>query len=168
MAGLMALALCAAAARGDRVLVTAEDGGRCPAVDDEPVHAGDDVARRARAAVRGRRAWVFATPTEHGHLSVVGEHGPGEVGPVQSFAVRVAGLAINAELPVIVPGPADGSLGETALVGVPLPFADGRIGALVVAGRRSVLAQSPAAFKDLFALAGEAVVAADARVAVSI
>lgn len=111
-------------------------------------HPGEDddaVAHRARVAVRGRAAWVYASPSAHGRLRWTGADGHG-TNAGESLAVRVAGLAINGELAVVVPAPGG------AVAAVPVPFGDGRIGALVVAcGRWGAVA--PRALETLGALA---------------
>jgi hypothetical protein len=127
---VLTVALCLAAARGDRA--EAAGGGQEPSVPrPEDVPEETTTARRAREALRGRTAWTFASPAAHARLRMAERHGHDQAPDVEALALRTAGLAINGALPVIVPAPADGTT-----VAVPIPFADGRLGALVVTTSR--------------------------------
>jgi hypothetical protein len=135
---VLTLALCLAAARGDRAEAAAAAGGggrgQEPAVPPPPRPSAlepETTAARARSALRGRTAWTFASPAAHARLRMAERHGHDQVPDVEALALRTAGLAINGGLPVIVPSPADGTT-----IAVPIPFADGRLGALVVTTSR--------------------------------
>ncbi|HEY6760500.1 MAG TPA: hypothetical protein VI318_13460 [Baekduia sp.] len=101
-------------------------------------HADVAAARAARDATDGRHAWVFASAAPHARLRLTGRDADADddraAPEAEGLALRTAGVAINAELPVAVLGAADGPLADAAFIGVPLPFIDGRVGALVVAG----------------------------------
>jgi hypothetical protein len=100
------------------------------------------MARAARDMARGRRAWQFTSTSPHARLQLADAHGEGTPPEAEALALRVAGLAINADLPVIVLGPAGGPLADAAFVAVPVPFRDWRIGALVVAGGHGLAART--------------------------
>jgi hypothetical protein len=128
------IALCAAAGRADvmaadRIL---DERSSRPGAEDGLVD--DRTALDARKALRGRRAWVFSSAPTPAGLRLTGRGGPTLPPSGEALALRVAGMAINADAPIIVPGRAGGPLEGTALVGVAVPFEDGRTGALVVAG----------------------------------
>jgi hypothetical protein len=89
---------------------------------------GDLFARQARTAVRARHSWVYASPSAHAALSLTGACGPDASDEADGAPLRAAGMAVNGDQPVVLP------LVERTLVAVPVPFADGRIGAIVVAG----------------------------------
>jgi hypothetical protein len=131
---LATVALCVAAGRAD-AMTTADQ------VDERSIREGAEVglvddrtALDARKALRGRRAWVFSSSPTHAGLRLTGRGGATLPPSGEALALRVAGMAINADVPIIVPGQTGGSLEGTALVGVAVPFEDGRTGALVVAG----------------------------------
>jgi hypothetical protein len=85
-------------------------------------------ARAARTALRGRRAWVYASPTAHARLQETGTCGPVGEADDPGAPLLAAGMAVNDDGPVVVP------LGAETFVAVPVPFADGRPGAIVVSG----------------------------------
>jgi hypothetical protein len=132
---LVTVALCVTAGRADATATVPEgvDGRSSQAAADMPL-IDDHTAFDARKALRGRRAWVFSAPSAHTGLRLSGRGGTALPPRGEALALRVAAMAISADVPVIVPGLAGGSLEGTALIGVAVPFADGRRGALVVAG----------------------------------
>lgn len=131
---LATLALCAAAGRADAMAADRQVDERSSAVAVEAGLVDDRTALDARKALRGRRAWVFSSPPSQVGLRLTGRGGVALPPAGEALALRVAGMAINADVPIIVPGKAGGPLDDTALVGVSVPFEDGRTGALVVAG----------------------------------
>ena len=131
---LATLALCAAAGRADAMAVDRQMDERSSRAAAEEVLVDDRTALDARKALRGRRAWVFSSSPAHTGLRLTGRGGPTLPPSGEGLALRVAGMAINADVPIIVPAEANGPLDGAALVGVSVPFEDGRTGALVVAG----------------------------------
>jgi hypothetical protein len=131
---LATLALCAAAGRADVMATDLHVDERLRHVAAEEGLVDDRTALDARKALRGRRAWVFSSSSSHAGLRLTGRGGVALPPSGEGLALRVAGMAINADVPIIVPGKAGGPLEGTALVGVSVPFEDGRTGALVVAG----------------------------------
>jgi hypothetical protein len=131
---LATLALCAAAGRADAMATDLHVDERSRHVAAEEGLVDDRTALDARKALRGRRAWVFSSSPAHAGLRLTGRGGAALQPSGEGLALRVAGMAINADVPIIVPGKAGGPLEGTALVGVSVPFEDGRTGALVVAG----------------------------------
>jgi hypothetical protein len=107
-------------------------------VEGHASRADEGVARAARDMTRGRRAWVFASPAPHARLRLTGAHGTGVPAQAEELALRVAGVAINAGLPVVVLPDAAGPLADAAFYGVPVPFDDGRVGALVVVAGQAI------------------------------
>ena len=101
----------------------------------------DRTALDARKALRGRRAWVFSSSPTQAGLRLTGRGGATLPPSGEALALRVAGMAINADVPIIVPSKAGGPLDGMALVGVAVPFEDGRTGALVVAGAPGMAAR---------------------------
>jgi hypothetical protein len=127
---LVMAALCSVAGRADAMAAART-------VDERISEAGladDRTACDARTALRGRRAWVFSSASAHAGLRLTGHGGTALPSCGEALALRVAGMAINADVPIIVPCHEGGPLEGTALVGVSVPFEDGRTGALVVAG----------------------------------
>jgi hypothetical protein len=100
------------------------------------------MARVVRDMACGRRAWVFASPAPHARLRLTDADGTQVPHEAEGLALRVAGMAINIELPVIVLGGAGGPLADAAFLGVHVPFSDGRLGALVVAGGHGLAART--------------------------
>ncbi len=131
---LATLALCAAAGRADAMAADRPVDERSRRLAAEEGLVDDRTALDARKALRGRRAWVFSSSPSRVGLRLTGRGGVALPPSGEALALRVAGMAINADVPVIVPGTAGGPLEGTALVGVSVPFEDGRTGALVVAG----------------------------------
>jgi hypothetical protein len=131
---LVMVALCAAAGRADAMAAARTVDERMSEAGAQAALADDHTACDARTALRGRRAWVFSSTSAHAGLRLTGCGGKVLPARGEVLALRVAGMAINADVPVIVPSHEGGPLEGTALVGVSVPFADGRIGALVVAG----------------------------------
>ena len=134
---LATLALCAAAGRADAMAVDVradERLSRAAAAAADKGLVDDRTALDARRALRGRRAWVFSSAPTHAGLRLTGQGGATLPPSGEALALRVAGMAIHADVPIIVPGKPGGLLDDTALVGVSVPFQDGRAGALVVAG----------------------------------
>jgi hypothetical protein len=131
---LATIALCVAAGRADAMAADrhADERTSRPAAEEGLVD--DRTALDARKALRGRRAWVFSSSATHAGLRLTGRGGAVLPPSGEALALRVAGMAIHADVPIIVPGKAGGPLDDTALVGVSVPFEDGRSGALVVAG----------------------------------
>jgi hypothetical protein len=129
------VALCLAAGRADAMAAVSEGvDERSSRATTEASLVDDHTAFDARQALRGRRAWVFSAPSVHAGLRLTGRGGAALQPRGEALALRVAAMAISADVPVIVPGLANGPLEGTALIGVAVPFADGRRGALVVAG----------------------------------
>ncbi|WP_445149624.1 hypothetical protein [Baekduia sp. Peel2402] len=133
---LLVMALCASASRAD-----AEAAGhrtRLGAGDDDrrATAAGPDdrAARHLRTALRARTGWVFSASDARGPLVATGRGGAVVPPAGEALALRAARLAVLNDVPIIVPVAPGGPLGEAVLVGVAVPFADGRTGALVVAG----------------------------------
>jgi hypothetical protein len=139
---LATLALCAAAGRADAMSAVGpvDERSKLPAAQEGLVD--DRTALDARKALRGRRAWVFSSSPTHTGLRLTGRGGVTLPPTGEALALRVAGMAIHADVPIIVPGKAGGPLQDTALVGVSVPFQDGRTGALVVAGGPSMASRS--------------------------
>jgi hypothetical protein len=131
---LATLALCAAAGRADAMAADRNVDKRSSRAGVEEGLVDDRTALDARKALRGRRAWVFSSSPAHAGLRLTGRGGATLPPSGEAMALRVAGMAINADVPIIVPSRAGGPLDGTALVGVSVPFEDGRTGALVVAG----------------------------------
>ncbi len=131
---LVVAALCTAAGRADAMAAAQRVDERCSEAGVQGALADDHTACDARTALRGRRAWVFSSSTPHAGLRLTGHGGTALPPRGEALALRVAGMAINADVPIIVPSHEGGPLEGTALVGVSVPFEDGRIGALVVAG----------------------------------
>jgi hypothetical protein len=131
---LATLALCAAAGRADAMAADGPVDERSRPLAAEDGLVDDRTALDARKALRGRRAWVFSSSPPHAGLRLTGRGGTALPPTGEALALRVAGMAINADVPIIVPAKAGGPLDGTALVGVSVPFEDGRTGALVVAG----------------------------------
>ncbi len=132
---LAVLALCAAAGRADAATIDLRMDERMSRVAAaEECLVDDRTALDARNALRGRRAWVFSSSPARTGLRLTGRGGAMLPPSGEALALRVAGMAIHADVPIIVPGKAGGPLADTALVGVSVPFQDGRTGALVVAG----------------------------------
>lgn len=131
---MMMVALCTAAGRADAMAATRSMDERTSRAAAEAGLVDDGTALDARRALRGRRAWVFSSPATHAGLRLTGRGGAALPTSGEALALRVAGMAINADVPIIVPGLAGGPLEGMALVGVSVPFEDGRSGALVVAG----------------------------------
>jgi hypothetical protein len=140
---LTTLALCAAAGRADAAAREQAGGVVERPLRHDALPAGPDdlTARQIRTTLRGRSAWVFSSPAAHARLGLTGRAGVAVPPAGEALALRVAGLAINGEVPVIVPAAASGPLGDTVLIGVAVPFADGRAGALVVAGGSGMAAR---------------------------
>ncbi|WCB94652.1 hypothetical protein DSM104299_03390 [Baekduia alba] len=103
------------------------------------------MARAARDATGAQRAWVFASVAPHARLRLTGSDGGAVPEAADALALRTAGVAINAELAVVVLGEAPGPLADAAFLGVPVPFVDGRMGALVVIGGQPLVAGRAAA-----------------------
>jgi hypothetical protein len=135
------VALCAAAGRADALAGIKDVDERSLPAAAEGDLADDRTALDARRALRGRRAWVYSSSTTHAGLRLTGRGGSALPSPGEALALRVAGMAINADVPIIVPGQAGGPLEGMALVGVSVPFEDGRTGALVVAGGAGMAAR---------------------------
>ncbi len=138
---LATVALCAAAGRADAMATahhvderTSRDGVEEGLVDDR-------TALDARKALRGRRAWVYSSSPAQAGLRLTGRGGATLPPSGEALALRVAGMAINADVPIIVPSQTGGPLDGMALVGVAVPFEDGRTGALVVAGAPGMAAR---------------------------
>jgi hypothetical protein len=131
---LATLALCAAAGRADAMATDLRVDERSSRLAAEDGLVDDRTALDARKALRGRRAWVFSSSPSHVGLRLTGRGGVTLPPTGEALALRVAGMAINADVPIIVPAKAGGPLDGMALVGVSVPFEDGRTGALVVAG----------------------------------
>ncbi len=132
---LATLALCAAAGRADAKAVELRVDERLSRAAAAGKGLVDDrTALDARKALRGRCAWVFSSSPTHAGLRLTGHGGVTLPPSDEALALRVAGMAIHADVPIIVPGKPGGLLDDTALVGVSVPFQDGRTGALVVAG----------------------------------
>jgi hypothetical protein len=131
---LATLALCAAAGRADAMSSVRPVDERSSRPVEQEGLVDDRTALDARKALRGRRAWVFSSSPAHGGLRLTGHGGVTLPPSGEALALRVAGMAIHADVPIIVPGKPGGVLDDTALVGVSVPFQDGRTGALVVAG----------------------------------
>lgn len=131
---LAVLALCAAAGRADAMAIDLHVDERLSRAVGEEGLVDNRTALDARKALRGRRAWVFSSSPAHAGLRLTGRGGAALPPSGEALALRVAGMAIHADVPIIVPGKAGGPLDDTALVGVSVPFHDGRTGALVVAG----------------------------------
>jgi hypothetical protein len=132
---LATVALCVAAGRADAMAIVSQVDERLSSDGVHEVGLADDrTALDARTALRGRRAWVFSSSPAHAGLRLTGRGGATLAPSGETLALRVAGMAINADVPIIVPSQTGGSLEGTALVGVAVPFEDGRTGALVVAG----------------------------------
>ena len=131
---LVAVALCTAAGRADATAADRRVDKRSSFPGEEEGLVDDRTALDARKALRGRRAWVFSSSPSHAGLRLTGRCGAALPPSGEGMALRVACMAINADVPIIVPGKAGGTLDGTALVGVSVPFEDGRSGALVVAG----------------------------------
>lgn len=131
---LATVALCVAAGRADAVAADRGVDGRSSRLGADEALVDDRTALDARKALRGRRAWVFSSAPAHAGLRLTGRGGATLPPSGEALALRVASMAINADVPIIVPSRAGGSLEGTALVGVAVPFEDGRTGALVVAG----------------------------------
>jgi hypothetical protein len=104
--------------------------GQTPArsVVHEASRRSDEFARAACTAVRARSSWVYASPTSHAALALAGCCGPDAPDGADGAPLRVAGMAVNRTLPVVV------AAGEATLLGVPVAFEDGRVGAIVVTG----------------------------------
>lgn len=133
----MAVAMCSAAGQADAH--TRRDATGVPSGPSGP---DDRTAAEARRALRARAAWVFANPTGHARLQRTGRHGAVTwLDAADALALRVAGLAINTDVPVVVPTANRGALDGLVLVAIAIPFADGRAGALVVAGGPGFLAR---------------------------
>jgi hypothetical protein len=131
---LATVALCAAAGRADAMATVGSVDERLSRAAAQEGLVDDRTALDARKALRGRRAWVFSSSPAHAGLRLTGHGGVTLPPSGEALALRVAGMAIHADVPIIVPGKAGGPLNDTALVGVSVPFQDGRSGALVVAG----------------------------------
>lgn len=131
---LATVALCAAAGHADIVAADRNVDKRSSLREAQEALVDDRTALDARKALRGRRAWVFSSSPSRAGLRLTGRGGEALAPSGEALALRVAGMAINADVPIIVPGKAGGPLNGTALVGVSVPFDDGRTGALVVAG----------------------------------
>jgi len=131
---LVTIALCAAAGRADAMAADRRLDEHTSRPEAQGALADDRTALDARKALRGRRAWVFSSSPAHAGLRLTGRGGAALSPAGEGMALRVAGMAINADVPIIVPGKPGGPLDGTALVGVSVPFEDGRTGALVVAG----------------------------------
>lgn len=137
LGGLLVLALCATASRADRA-TTGQRARLGSSADDRRVAGPDDrVARHLRTALHGRTGWVFSTSSAsepRGQLVATGRGGAVVPPAGEALALRAARLAVLNEVPIIVPVAPGGPLGEATFVAVAVPFADGRTGALVVAG----------------------------------
>jgi hypothetical protein len=131
---LATIALCAAAGRADAMATAHHVDERTSPEGVEEGLIDDRTALDARKALRGRRAWVFSSSPAQAGLRLTGRGGATLPPSGEALALRVAGMAINADVPIIVPSQAGGPLDGVALVGVAVPFEDGRTGALVVAG----------------------------------
>ncbi len=138
---LATVALCAAAGRADAMTIAGDMDERSSRATAEAGLVDDRTALDARRALRGRRAWVFSSSPTQAGLRLTGRGGVALPPSGEALALRVAGMAINADVPIIVPGEAGGRLEGTALVGVAVPFEDGRTGALVVAGGSGMAAR---------------------------
>jgi hypothetical protein len=138
---LATIALCAAAGRADAMAAVHHVDERMSRRGEEAGLVDDRTALDARKALRGRRAWVFSSSPVHAGLRLTGRGGATLPPSGEALALRVAGMAINADVPIIVPSQAGGPLDGVALVGVAVPFEDGRTGALVVAGAPGMAAR---------------------------
>jgi hypothetical protein len=138
---LLVVALCSAAGRADAMAAARKLDERMTPAEPPADLTDDRTALDARKALRGRRAWVFSSPSAHAGLRLTGRGGTALTPRGEALALRVAGMAINAEVPVIVPGHGGGPLEGTTLIGVSVPFDDGRSGALVVAGGEGLAAR---------------------------
>jgi hypothetical protein len=128
------VALCVAAGHADAMASHRHADKRSSHSGAEEDLVDDRTALDARKALRGRRAWVFSSSPAHAGLRLTGRGGAVLSPSGEALALRVASMAINADVPIIVPSRAGGPPDGTALVGVSVPFEDGRTGALVVAG----------------------------------